>query len=437
MKKIVFLLLVLVSLMLTACAKQAGSATQTPQTQSQSSSTDAVEITYNTWGDLAEQAVWQAMADDFNAANPDIKVKIDVSDQETYWEKLDGLFASQTPPDVFAMDTALYPDWQSRGMLLNLQPYIDATPGLLDGLFKNPLKVYQRDDGYYGLPRDFQATVMFYNKDLFDQAGLPYPSKDWTWDDLRAMAQTLTVDENGDGIPEQYGFACDLSDMEQCWSEAIWSYGGEVVNDDHTKTLIAEPAARQAWKLFYDMTFVDQSMPDSQALAELGDDPFKTGKVAMTPMDHSTMPGYADTDFQWDVLVMPAGPATQATSLDTTGLVVSKDSPYPNEAWEFIKYVLSPQGQKHLTQLGRTVPVNKLVAESPYFMDQKVGDQIIYQEAFLESLGFVRIKPSFEGFNAWSDAVTNGMAPIWSGEADLDATLDQVVIDANKILVEK
>jgi binding-protein-dependent transport system inner membrane component/extracellular solute-binding protein len=93
------------------------------------------EITYMMWGSPEELAVWQKIVDEFQVANPQIKVNVDVSDWESYWSKLRTLFAGGTPPDVFAMDAPLYPDWQSRGVLLNLQPYIDATPAFLGGAF--------------------------------------------------------------------------------------------------------------------------------------------------------------------------------------------------------------------------------------------------------------------------------------------------------------
>ena len=89
------------------------------------------------------------------------------------------------------MDAPLYPDWQSRDVLLNLQPYLDAEPTLLDGFYPVTLQAYKRDDGYYGLPRDFQTIVLYYNKDMFDAAGVVYPTDDWTMDDLREAAKAL------------------------------------------------------------------------------------------------------------------------------------------------------------------------------------------------------------------------------------------------------
>lgn len=393
-----------------------------------------VGLKFMAWGSPEELVVWQKIADEFNAANPNITISMDVSDWDSYWTKLDTLFAGKTPPDVFAMDAPLFLDWQSRGVLLNLQPYIDATPGFLDGIYEGPLKGYKLSDGYYGLPRDFQTVVMFYNKDMFDAAGLPYPQEGWTWTDLQQAAKQLTKDNNGDGKIDQYGFSCDLWDMELCWSEAIWSYGGDVISPDFTKTLIGEPKAREAWKVFHDMMFVDKSMPDTVAAAEFGLDLFQAGVVAMWPMGHWVIPDYAEVKFKWDVAPMPTGPAGQATSVNSAGFVVSKDSKHPQETWEFVKFALSQTGQTRLTELNLAIPVLKSVAESPTFLDHKVGELTINQKVFLDSIAFAHMKPIFKGYTLWADAVGNGMATIWTGESELDATLDQVVIDADKVL---
>ena len=119
------------------------------------------------------------------------------------------LFAGGNPPDVFAMDAPLYPDWQSRGALMNLQPYLDADAGRLDGIYPVTLEAYQQADGYYGLPRDFQTIVLYYNKDMFDAArhGLSRPTTG-RWTICGAAAKTLTLDKDGDGITDQWGF-CD------------------------------------------------------------------------------------------------------------------------------------------------------------------------------------------------------------------------------------
>lgn len=422
-----FLVLMIAAMLLTACG--AGGKTNAPA--------GPVEISFMAWGAPEELAVWQTIADDFHTANPNITVKMDVSDWDSYWTKLNTLFAANTPPDVFAMDAPLYLDWQSRGVLLDLQPYIDKNPAILEGIYPGPLAGYKVDGKYYGVPRDFQTIVLFYNKDMFDAAALSYPTADWTWDDVVKAAKELTLDKNGDGKVEQYGFSCDLWDMELCWSEAIWANGGNVISADYKKTLIGEPEARKAWQMFNTMMFTDKSMPDTIAAGELGYDLFQAGMVAIWPMGHWAVPGYATVDFKWDVAPMPSGPAGKATSVNSAGFVASKAGKNPDASWKFIEYALGEAGQTKLTSLGLAIPVLKSVAEGPTFLQAKAGEQTINQQVFLDSLAFAKMKPIFKGYTLWADAVGNGMAPIWSGEAPLDATLDQVVIDADKILSEQ
>jgi multiple sugar transport system substrate-binding protein len=390
------------------------------------------QITYMMWGSPEELAVWQKIVDDFQAANPGIKVKVDVSDWDSYWNKLKTLYAAGTPPDVFAMDGPLYPDWAGRGVLLNLQPYVDKSPGLLDGLYPNTLETYKRDDGFYGLPRDLQPIVLFYNKDMFDAAKLPYPTDKWTMDDLRKVAKQLTKDTNGDGKLDQWGFATDLWDMELFWSEAIWGYGGEILSPARDKTLIADGKAHDAWKYIADMVLQDKSVPSPAISAEYGNDPFGAGVAAMTTIGHWIVPTYAQAKFKWDVAAMPAGPSGRATSVNSAGFVISKDTKNPDAAWEFVKFAVGPAGQQRLTELGFAVPILKSIAESPTFLKQSGAS--INQQVFLDALGYARAKPSFKGYDEWAAAVGDNLVPVWNGEKPLDEALDEIVPQADEAL---
>jgi multiple sugar transport system substrate-binding protein len=418
MKKIGFSVLMVAILLLSACgAKPAGK----------------TQLSFMMWGDPAELTVWKQIVADFEAANPNISVSVEVSDWDSYWTKLKTLLAAKTPPDMFAIDAPLYLDYQSKGVLLNLQPYLDKNPGMLDGLYPQTLQAYQTPQGYFGLPRDFQTIVLFYNKAMFDAAGMAYPNADWTWDDLRAAAKKLTLDTNGDGKIEQYGFSFDMWDMEPGYSEAIWSYGGEILNADHTKTMLGEPNARQAWQMLYDMTFTDKSVPDSNTSGQYGGDTFLAGVSAMTPLGHWVVPGYADANLQFDAAPMPKGPAGRFTSVNSAGFVIAKGSKHPAQAFDFLKFVLSKDGQTRLAELGFACPVLKSIAESPTFLDQKIA---INQQVFLDALQYANIKPVFKGYDEWASAVGDGMAPVWRGEADLNTTLDEVVVAADDVLAK-
>ena len=418
MKYRLLVLAVILSLLMTACGGN-------------TAASQKADLTMMMWGDPAELEVWNKIVEDFHTANPNLTVKVDVSDWDSYWTKLKTMLSAGTPPDVFAMDAPLYLDYQSRGVLLNLQPYLDKNPDLLKGVYPQTLDAYKTSDGMFGLPRDFQTIALFYNKDMFDAAGVEYPTADWTYDDMREAAKKLTKDTDGDGKINQFGFYSDLWDMELIWSEAIWAYGGDVINADHTKTLIAEPKAKEAWQLFHDMMFEDKSWPDTNTAGEYGGDPFLAGVAAMTTIGHWVVPGYSEVNFKWDVAPMPKGPAGQATSVNSAGFVIAKDSKSPDAAFEFLKYVLSEPAQKRLAELGFACPVLKSVAESDAFLKQSTP---INHKVFLDSLAFAHMKPVFKGYDEWSSAVGDGMGSIWTGEADLEPTLDDSVKAADEVL---
>jgi multiple sugar transport system substrate-binding protein len=425
MKNRLFVLVLVLGMLLAACGGGAAPAATQP-----AASNAPVTISMMMWGDPAELDVWKQIVADFHTANPNITVNVDVSDWDSYWTKLKTLLSAGTPPDVFAMDAPLYLDYQSRGVLLNLQPYLDKNPDMLKGVYPQTLEAYKTPDGMYGLPRDFQTIVLFYNKDMFDAAGVAYPTGDWTYDDLRTAAKQLTITDSS-GKVTQFGIYSDLWDMELIWSEAIWAYGGDIINADHTKTLVGEPQALQAWQLFHDMMFVDKSWPTTTTASEYGDDPFLAGVAAMTTIGHWAVPGYSEVSFKWDVAPMPKGPAGQATSVNSAGFVIGKASKNPDAAFEFLKYVLSEPAQTRLAELGFACPVLESVAQSDAFLKQSTP---INHKVFLDSLAFAHMKPVFKGYDEWSSAIGDGMADVWTGDAELVPTLDAAVKAADEVL---
>src|SRR5690606_14311543 len=126
------------------------------------------------------------------------------------------------------------------------------------------------------------------------------------------------------------------------------------------------------------------------------------GIVALWPMGHWAVPGYAGSSFKWAVAPMPAGPGGQVTSVNSAGFVVARASKNPAAAWEFVKFALSSAGQARLSELCLAIPVLRSVAESPAFLGQKVGEQTIDQKMFLDSVSFAHLKPIFKGYTLWA-----------------------------------
>ena len=175
-------------------------------------------IRYSIWGDPQEITSQTAIADAFHAANPNITVDVDVSDWDAYWDKLQTGLAGGAAPDVFAMDGPLFPDYQSRDVLLDLKPYIDRDGYDLTQLADQGVADFTTaDGGQFGLPRDLNTIVLYYNKAMFDAAGIPYPDDTWDWAKLTEVAKQLTKDDNGDGKVDQWGFYTETTDMENFW----------------------------------------------------------------------------------------------------------------------------------------------------------------------------------------------------------------------------
>ncbi len=388
-------------------------------------------ITYLMWGSPQEAAAWQVVVGGFEAIHPDIKVTVEVADWDSYWEKLRVQMAGGTPPDVFAMDAPLYRDWQSRDVLLNLTPYLDADPALLDGVFPITMQAYETPDGTFGLPRDFQTIVLYYNKDMFDAAGLAYPNDTWTYDDFRANAAKLTLDKDGDGTTDQWGFWDGGYDLEPFWGSLVWSHGGEIVDLAAGKTLIDSPQAQAGFQVLADMWLTDKSMPTEQQLAQYGWDGFLSGVSAMGVSGHWSVPEYSAAAFKWDIAPMPIGPAGRATGVNSAGFVIAKGSKNPDAAWEFVKYAFSDAGQSELAKIGLAIPVRKSVAESAAYLDQPTK---IDHSLYVKALDYAHLKPVFKGYEEWSGAVGDALLTVWGGEADLADGLAEAVAGGDDAL---
>src|SRR5215218_9890745 len=229
-------------------------------------------ITYSIWGDPQEIASQTAIADAFTAANPNITVNVDVSDWDAYWDKLQTGLAGGAAPDVFAMDGPLFPDYQSRDVLLDLKPLVERDGYDLTQLADQGVADFTTGEGgQYGLPRDLNTIVLYYNKDMFDAAGIPYPDETWDWAKLREAAAQLTKDDDGDGKPEQWGFYTETTDMENFWLSAVWQNGGDVLSPDGKTTVLDTDQTAGGIQFLQDLIWKDKVMPDPAVTAETGD----------------------------------------------------------------------------------------------------------------------------------------------------------------------
>ena len=389
-------------------------------------------ITYSIWGDPSEIKSQQAVVDAFHVVNPKITVKVTVSDWDTYWDKLQTGIAGGDAPDVFAMDGPLFPDYQSRGVLLDLKPYIDKSGYDLGQLADQAVGDFTTETGQFGLPRDLNVIALFYNKAMFDAAKVAYPDETWDWAKLVTAAHSLTTDTNGDGKPDQWGFYTETSDMENYWSSLVWQNGGDIISPDKKSTLLNTDQAVGGLQFLQDLIWKEKVMPEPALFAETGD-AFEQGKAAMEANGSWLVPTHLAAGIQLGIAPLPKGPAGQATSINPTGAVVFKGSKNPDAAWEFVKYLASPPAQTKLMELKASLPANKEVLAGPY------GQSFDGAKVLADAIGYAHLKPSFRGYDNFTTTLQTELDENVFNAANKTArqAIDAVLPSLNEILAKQ
>ena len=354
------------------------------------------KLTYAMWGDTTELANQQKIVDAFTALNPNISVKVTVADWDSYWAKLQTDLAGGNAPDVFLMDGPLYPDYQTRDQLLDLSPLI-ARDGFDTGqLVDLAVKDFTAPDGHlYGLPRDLNTIALFYNKAMFDAAGLSYPDASWDWAKLVEAATKLTK-TSGDKT-SQWGFYTETSDMENLWSSLVWQAGGDILSADKKTVVIDTAEAAAGIQFLQDLIYKDKVM--AQPVAGGTGDMFENGQAAMEANGSWLVPTHEAAGINFGVAPLPKGPAGQATSVNPSGVVAYKGTKSPDAAWEFIKCYTGPKLQAMVASLKASMPANKQVLADQYATSFDGG------KTFADALAYAHLKPSFKGYNEFNSTL--------------------------------
>ena len=385
------------------------------------------KITYAMWGDTTELANQQKIVDAFQAMNPNISVKVTVADWDSYWPKLQTDLAAGNAPDVFLMDGPLYPDYQTRDQLLDLNPYIARDGFDTGGLVDLAVKDFTAPDGHlYGLPRDLNTIALFYNKTMFDAAGLPYPDATWDWAKLREVAAKLT--KTSGGKTSQWGFYTETSDMENFWSSLVWQAGGDILSADKQTVVIDSDQAAAGIQLLQDLIYKDKVM--AQPVAGGSGDAFENGQAAMEANGSWLVPTHEAAGLSFGVAPLPKGPAGQATSVNPSGVVAFKGSKSPDAAWEFIKCYTGPELQAMVASLKASMPANKQVLTDQYATSFDGG------KTFADALAYAHLKPSFKGYNEFNTTLQDELdAKVFNdNQLTAKAALDEVTPALQKLL---
>ncbi|MCX7919265.1 MAG: extracellular solute-binding protein [bacterium] len=294
---------------------------------------------------------------EFERRFPHIKVQLEPNSEASRIFLTD--MAAGTPPDVMYVTTEFLAQLVAKQGLLNLDPYVARDSIDFSGFFSQLTTTLTFDGHLYAYPIHFSTNALFYNKKLFDKAGIPYPDESWTWDTYKQAAKILTKDTNGDGKIDQFGTL--IPDFRLL----IPSFGGRIFNDDATRCIINSPEALQAvtWamSLYGKMTPTTQQIQDTNEMQLFENDriAFFIGRTWQLARLSETM-----KDADWDIAPTPKG-KIRYSILAVGGHCIARESKHPNETWEFVKFYSSAEGQRLLGKQKNCVPGTREVAFDP------------------------------------------------------------------------
>jgi multiple sugar transport system substrate-binding protein len=356
----------------------------------------------------------QAVVTEFNESQDEIVLSLEIYQNTTAYDILSTQIAAGTAPDIIG--PVGFRGFYSYGdLLLDLAPYIEETGFDTSDMDPAILEAYSEGfGGQVGIPFAIYPSFIYYNKDLFDEAGLPYPpqkvgdqydGKEWNWDTLTELAKKLTVDKDGNDATsadfdntniDQWGYYMQWTDPRG-WGTQRGA--GHVVADDGSAVIPDNWI--DAWQWYYDGMWKDHFIPTGTENRSdvLGpDNAFQSGNVAMDfvhlwytccawPAE-----GTPNTP-NWDIAVPPAEGGTTTAKLHADTFGIMETTKHPDEAFEVLTYLLNND-----TLIARYGALPAVKSKQDAFfanLDERFAPNKINWQVALDMLGYPDV-PSHE-----------------------------------------
>ena len=389
-------------------------------------------------GDTLTVAIWDTnqqdglkqIMDDFTAETG-IKTELQAMDWNAYWTLLEAGATGGEMPDVFWMHSNEAVKYMANDILLDLTDYVAKSEKLEMDKFPQDLKdMYTWTDKVYAVPKDRDTIAMWYNKKMFDDAGIAYPDGSWTWDEFYEIAQKLTKDDGS-----QYGFACNPSNEQDTWMNIVYTMGGTIVTDDN-KSGFDDPNTIKA------MEFLDKCiknvMQDANTMSETGTDVlFQSGKVAMISQGSWMVAGFKENDYMvenCDVTRLPKDATTgKSVSLyNGLGSSASAGTSMPDEAFQLIEWFGTKEMQEKQSELGVTMAAYDGASEA------WAGSAEMYNlQAYIDAMEDTVFRPHTNSTLAWWNPMVEELKKPWNGEESMADACKNITSIMNEKIAEE
>lgn len=420
-KRFGVLVLSLCALFLVGCgSKDKGEA-------SSGDSNSPVTISYAIW-DSGQEKGLRKLADEFEKKNPNIKINIQVTGWNDYWTMLEAAATGGSLPDTFWMHSNEIYRYGSNKMLLDLNDYIkDSKEVDLKNFPEGLNKIYNINDHQYALPKDYDTIGLWYNKKMFDEAGIPYPDDSWNWDKLKEVAKKLTKSDGS-----QYGVLAPLHNQEGYYN-FIYQNGGNIINNEK-KSEYDNPKTIEAMKYYFDLSKegLSPKIYNDKERAEA----LQNGQVAMGFFGSWNLSAFSENEYMknnFDVAVLPSSnDGKRSTIFNGLGNAASAKTKHPQEAWKWLEYLGSKEGQEKQGELGIAIPAYNGVAEKWVETSKDFNTKV-----FIDMVDYAQIRPYSNSTAKWEDKATEILKKAYLGETSVEEACKETAKMMNDYLSQE
>ncbi|WP_343948286.1 sugar ABC transporter substrate-binding protein [Nonomuraea longicatena] len=359
----------------------------------------------------------------FEQANPAIDVSVETAPFDQYFTKLQTAIAGGTAPDTFELNYENFVTYAAAGSLRDLGTLAAGGDGAKYATAS--LDAFKHGGRQFALPASFSTVVLFYNKDLFDKAGVKPPTADWTWADEQAAAERLTDRKAG-----VYGDYQPVQFFE--FYKTLKQAGGEFLTADGGKSAFDSPAGIKAatWLV----SKIGTTMPteaETGGAADYDTGLFKSGKLAMWHNGIWQFAGLKDVPFTWDVVVEP-GDRTKASAVFHNAVAVSATTRNAEAAYAWARFLSSSDvaAKTRIDSSWELPPVSDQKLLAGYLKDPKPAGR----QAVFDSLTSIALPPVIKRQQEMQDAVTEELSAAASGRASVEQALKNAAAKVDALL---
>jgi multiple sugar transport system substrate-binding protein len=342
---------------------------------------------------------------------------IEASDRTDLLARLSTSLAAGNPPDLVLLNYRYYGQYAARGAFEAVTERLDGSDAFeREDFYPQALDAFVWRGEQLCMPQNVSSLVVYYNRDLFRQEGLPEPEAGWTFPQMVSIAARLTLDAAGNPIaasdPDQgggtgkaeiYGLGVEPTLIRI--APFVWSNGGELVDDEArpTRFTLDTPEATKALEDFLGMRARSRvTPPDVEVEAEDDESRFANGRLAMLLSSRRSTPTFRTIrDFEWDVAPLPVH-REAAGILHSDAYCIAAASDRKDDAWRFVEFALGQEGQRITARTGRTVPSLIEISRSEAFLDPSKPPQ--RSQVFLDGIASIRKVPVISTWPEIEDA---------------------------------